>query len=237
MFFIQVAAGMFLNQLLKPYMDDTQAPFEERALVYKYFGTFTATMLTMFEITFANWVPTCRMLVNNVGESYGLFFIFYRCMFCFAVVKVIAAVFISETNRVVSIDDELALVKSHRHQQDCARKLKAMFRVLDESGDGKVSWPEFQHLLDADVTKSWAAAMEIDTDEIETLFKFLDNGDGEVSLDEFMNGIPKMRGPAKSSDVMHLVAFSNRMEQKMSSLQHTMINLCKSDQRLSCAKV
>jgi len=235
MFFIQVAAGMFLNQLLKPYMDDTQAPFEERALVYKYFGTFTATMLTMFEITFANWVPTCRLLVHNVAESYGLFFILYRCMFCFAVLKVIAAVFISETHRLVSSDDELALLQSHRHQQDCARKLKAMFRVLDQSGDGKVSWLEFQHLLNDDVTKSWAAAMEIDTHEIKTLFKFLDTGDGEVSVDEFIDGIPKMRGPAKSSDVMHLVAFSKRIEQTMSSLQNTMNNLCKSDQRLSCA--
>jgi len=224
LFFIQLAAGMLLHQLVKPYLTDATVPVNLREGIYRAFGTFTGTMLTMFEITFANWVPVCRLLVDNVAEVYGLFFVVYRCMFCFAVIKVIAAVFISETNRIVASDDHLAVVKSQRAREDFTRKLKTMFRMLDESGDGQLSWGEFQHLVSDEVTKSWANAMEIDTRELEELFAFLDTGNGMVSLDEFMDGIPKMRGAARSMEVMHILFLTRRMEQKLSNIQRTLGN-------------
>ena len=31
-------------------------------------GTFTRSLLTMFEVLFANWGPPCRLLVDNVSE-------------------------------------------------------------------------------------------------------------------------------------------------------------------------
>jgi len=139
---------------------------------------------------------------------------------------VIAAVFISETNRIVAGDAELALVKSQRAREDYARKLQTMFKVLDKSGDGKISWDEFQVLLSDDVTKAWAAAMEIDTRELQELFTYLDTGDGEVTLDEFMEGIPKMKGNARSTDSVHMLALARRLEHKINSLQESMSNLC-----------
>jgi len=226
LFSIQIAGGMFLHQVLKPCMTDAHFSIKQREDIYNVYGTFTKTMLTMFEVTFANWVPVCRMLVSNVSESFALFFILYRCMFCFAIVKVIAAVFISETNRIVAGDAELALVKSQRAREDYARKLQTMFKVLDKSGDGKISWDEFQVLLSDDVTKAWAAAMEIDTRELQELFTYLDTGDGEVTLDEFMAGIPKMKGNARSTDSVHMLALARRMEYKINSLQESMSNLC-----------
>lgn len=31
-------------------------------------GTFTKSILTMFEVMFANWAPPCRLLTENVSE-------------------------------------------------------------------------------------------------------------------------------------------------------------------------
>eukprot|EP00971_Amphidinium_carterae_P105934 2098200-Amphidinium_carterae.1 len=84
--------GMLLFQLIRGYFDAETASQEELEVkkeVFSYFGTFYRTIITMFEITLANWAPSCRLLIDNVSEWYGLFYILYRCMFCFAVVKVV----------------------------------------------------------------------------------------------------------------------------------------------------
>ena len=49
--------------------------------VFLYYGTFTRTSLSMFEILFANWAPACRVLVEHVSEWFSLFFLAYRPRF------------------------------------------------------------------------------------------------------------------------------------------------------------
>ena len=46
--------------------------------VFRYYGTFSRTFLTMFEILFANWGPPCRVLVENFSEWFSVFFLTYR---------------------------------------------------------------------------------------------------------------------------------------------------------------
>ncbi|OLQ11979.1 hypothetical protein AK812_SmicGene4205 [Symbiodinium microadriaticum] len=77
--------GMVIGQLLMPYMrnesvdaallDKTFLPrgalfgldleVVRRAEVYKYFGTFNRTLLTMFEVLFANWAIPARVCIEN----------------------------------------------------------------------------------------------------------------------------------------------------------------------------
>ena len=45
--------------------------------VFRYYGTFTRTLLTMFEILFANWGPPCRVLIENFSEWFSVFFLLY----------------------------------------------------------------------------------------------------------------------------------------------------------------
>ena len=59
--------------------------------VFRYYGTFTKTLLTMFEVLFANWAPACRVLMDNVSEWYSTVFIIYRCFVGFAVLILGAA--------------------------------------------------------------------------------------------------------------------------------------------------
>eukprot|EP00434_Breviolum_minutum_P017543 symbB.v1.2.015483.t1/scaffold1083.1/size139395/2 len=58
---IQCIAGMVIGQLLVPYMRDMTLEAEGRHEVYKYFGTFSRTFLTMFEVLFANWAIPARI--------------------------------------------------------------------------------------------------------------------------------------------------------------------------------
>ena len=85
--FIQCIAGMILSALVREYLNDDTKPLVIRQQVWDYYGTFTRTFLTMFEILFANWGPPCRVLVDFVDEAFSLFFLVYRCMIGFAVLN------------------------------------------------------------------------------------------------------------------------------------------------------
>ena len=92
-------------------------------------------MVTMFEITMANWAPPCRILVNNVGEPYGFVILAYRAICGFAVLNVISAVFIQQTMKVMSQDTDIMLMEKHRAEKAFERKMGILFKTLDVSKD------------------------------------------------------------------------------------------------------
>jgi len=212
---VQILIGLSLCQTLHAYIVDEDKDLKERREVYKYFGTFSRTMITMFEITLANWVPSCRTLMENVHESFILFYIGYRCMFCFAVLKVIAAVFITETNRVLESDDELTMMKASRHKKAYMTKLKNMFEKIDENGDGLFDWHELQDLLCNEQMCSYLATLGFEKHDFEKLFWLLDDGSGEISIDDFVSKVGKMKGQAKTIDILTMLKLTHRLEKKM----------------------
>merc|ERR1719471_1391066 len=124
LFIIQCIVGMIMSQLLQQFLMDTSNSLESRKEVYRYYGTFTYTMITMFEIHLANWAPACRVLVDEVGEVYGLAFVCYRCLAAFAVLNVINAVFIQQTMKVAQNNSEVRIMQTQRAQEHYNRQLE-----------------------------------------------------------------------------------------------------------------
>eukprot|EP00971_Amphidinium_carterae_P035925 706387-Amphidinium_carterae.1 len=48
--------------------DEHGADITQRWQLYLYFGSFSKIMLTLFEMTLANWIPPSRNLVETAGE-------------------------------------------------------------------------------------------------------------------------------------------------------------------------
>jgi len=212
------ATGMLLNQLLFDYMNDVDEPVKGRREVFQYYGTFSKSMVSMYEITLGNWVPSCRTLMKHVSDWYGLFYCLYSCTGCFAVVNVIRAVFITETNRVASSDDEVMLMKKQRAQEQYLAKVHDLFMELDDDGDGRVSRDEFKALAEDKVLRAFLSSLDLDFGELEHLFNLLDDGDGAVELHEFTYGVSMLRGPAKSIDVVTMLKVIHRLELKVDAV-------------------
>eukprot|EP00747_Dinoflagellata_sp_TGD_P154022 gnl/TRDRNA2_/TRDRNA2_177455_c0_seq7.p1 gnl/TRDRNA2_/TRDRNA2_177455_c0~~gnl/TRDRNA2_/TRDRNA2_177455_c0_seq7.p1 ORF type:complete len:709 (-),score=100.13 gnl/TRDRNA2_/TRDRNA2_177455_c0_seq7:162-2288(-) len=218
---VQTAMGMMVHQILRGFLADESQDVEVRRQVFSYFGTFSRSMLTMFEITLVNWSVSCRLLINNVSEWFLLFYIIYCCMFCFALVRVITAVFVAETSRVALADDEMAMMKKQRMKEEVGEKLRDIFHELDDSGDGLVSWDEFQTLLSDSVMKTLLSTLDLDANDVATLFELLDDGDHKIAIDEFVNGVNRMKGQAKSIDVVTLLKQVSQLDTKLNVLLST----------------
>mmetsp|Transcript_87344 Transcript_87344/g.159643 ORF Transcript_87344/g.159643 Transcript_87344/m.159643 type:complete len:782 (-) Transcript_87344:158-2503(-) len=209
---LQVVVGMFMCQMLQPLCLDDDLDVKVRKDIFKFFGTFSRAMLSMFEITLANWVPCCRLLVEEVNQAWMLFFIFYRCMFCFALVKVISAVFITETNRVLASDDELFLMRQKRDRDSYTQKLSKMFHQIDLDGDGYLSWSELQQLLSDTASAEYLTTLGFQQHDFEKLFWLIDEGEGKIAISDFMSKVGKLKGMSKTIDMLTLLKLTHRIE-------------------------
>eukprot|EP00408_Alexandrium_pacificum_P042070 CAMPEP_0171260668 /NCGR_PEP_ID=MMETSP0790-20130122/55574_1 /TAXON_ID=2925 /ORGANISM="Alexandrium catenella, Strain OF101" /LENGTH=295 /DNA_ID=CAMNT_0011729005 /DNA_START=9 /DNA_END=895 /DNA_ORIENTATION=- len=211
--------GMLMNQLMYTYLADNRVSLTDRREVFEYFGTFSRTLITMFELTIGNWAPPTRVLMAKVGEGWGLFVVAYRGLLCFALVNVTAAVFITETNRVASSDDEVMMMQKQRMQRSNSKKLKDVFHELDDSGDGFVSWDEFELLLQDDLMRQFLATLELEVGDLEELFRLLDSGEGQVDCQEFIKGINSIRGQAKNIDLRMVLKLVKKINASVEQLQ------------------
>lgn len=218
LFMIQSVAGMLLLQLVEPFLNDENQASEIRQEAFAYYGTFWRTTITMFEIIFANWAPSCRVLLDNVSEWFGVFYLIYRCVIGFAVISVVQAVFIQQTMRSAQLDEEFMMQQKLREKAKYARRLKVAFERLDESGDGFITWDEFQPMLERDDMKLMMSTLEVDVKDAAELFRLLDDGDGQISVDEFVNGLQKMKGSARALDMAVLGAVVRRIDGRIEEL-------------------
>jgi hypothetical protein len=229
LFSIQLAVGMCLHQVLSMWLNDDSVDTEKRREIFVYFGTFSRTMVTMFEITIANWVPTCRLLSSVVSEWFALFYIVYRCMFMFGAVKVITAVFIAQTNRALARDDDLVVMVQEQERLLFRKKLEDMFEGLDTSRDGYLSWSEFEAITQNKLWRSWGDKLGLPMSDLVSLFELLAGNDGRVSAKEFFHGIQRLKGAAKSVDVVWLLSEVGKMIEdkleygKMTGMMKTLI--------------
>mmetsp|Transcript_42899 Transcript_42899/g.121373 ORF Transcript_42899/g.121373 Transcript_42899/m.121373 type:complete len:521 (+) Transcript_42899:2-1564(+) len=202
---VQMGIALFLCGMLEEYILDDSNDARKRIEIYNYFGTFTRGMLTMFELSLANWIPVCRSLHENVDEWYGLFVLCYQLVVGFAVVKVITGVFLHETFKVTSSDDDLMIVQKKRASQKHVLKMQHLLREADDSKDGYIQREELRQVLLRPSVRNWLTAMEIEVGDPDLLFDFLDNGDEQLSCEELVSGIARLKGPARSIDVVSLM--------------------------------
>merc|ERR1719215_2202174 len=96
-------------------------------------------------------------------------------------------------------------VQERRH---FVRRLKELFDELDTSKDGIISLSEFEDHLSDHRMQALLQTVEIDTSDAWTLFKLLDtDGGGSVDVEEFVEGVQKLRGQAKSIQMAQLMYY------------------------------
>jgi len=227
--FFQCVAGLILSTLCNDFVLDLNREVELREDVFEYYGTFTRTTLTMFEILFGNFGPPARVLVEYVSEAFSFFFVAYRCVFLYAVLNVINAVFVQQTLKTASTDEEIAFKQKEKDTAAYTRRVKKLFQSVDASGDGTLNLEEFAKLVSSPKLRFWMGQLELEYHDLLSLFEFLDNGDGQITLNEFLEGAARLKGNAKALDIW-------RVETKVEVLFEEVLQALKGDRHRTSVK-
>jgi len=116
---------------------------------------------------------------------------------------------------VAAADDEIAIMKSLRARKQQLQRLHNVFSAIDVSGDGEIDRSELHAVLQEPGMVQWFHTLDIDVSDVEEVFSILDDGDGKISAEEFINGIHKLRGSAKALDMVSLSTAVTKLAAKV----------------------
>merc|ERR1711971_1060823 len=175
-----MTCALFLSEFLQStYFEDaalenmSSSDLHTHKELYKYFGTFSRCMFSMFELTLANWPPVARLLTEHVSEWFSVICVLHKLTIGFAVVGVINGVIMQETFKVAQTDDVVMVRQLDRARALIANKMRALFEALDISQDGLLDMDEFKIIAGHPELQLWLASMDIETDDLPHLFQLL----------------------------------------------------------------
>ncbi|CAE7646425.1 TPC1B, partial [Symbiodinium pilosum] len=196
-----IMGALMLGNLLQEFIANPEGEMAWREWVWIHYGTALRSMYTLYEITFAgNWPTYARPVIEQVSSVFSVFFLAYITLVVFAVIRVITAIFLKDTLDAASNDAEHLVVERLQKKSQYVKKLERVFQAIDETGNGMISQAQLSAVLQDPIVRAYFQTLEVDVHEGAALFHIIDNGDGEVTLEEFIDGILRCKGPARAID-------------------------------------
>jgi len=181
------------------------AEVPDLAALWESFGGITQLMYTLTQVlTLDGWSVTAANLMDYAPGSW-VFFYAYIGLVVIVLMNLVTAVLVDRALINSQRDAEEVLAKKERTKSAALRRIRKVFEAMDEDASGYLSREEFYNSFQDEVISKELRAMEIEQENCEEIFNLLDNGDGNLSLDEFFDGITRMEGMATAKDLFRLL--------------------------------
>merc|ERR550532_959754 len=82
--------------------------------------------------------------------------------------------------------------------------LRSFFTDADVTGNGTISWEQLMTYLNDNTVKAYFKSLHLEISDLRTFFELLNHGGDDlyaISIDQFVRGCLRLKGPAKSADV------------------------------------
>lgn len=218
--FVFMSMGtLIMGNLLRSFVEDSSNLFEDRVWIWNRYGTAYRAMYTLYEVTFAgNWPTNARPVLEKVSHAFVLFFVVYVTIIVFAVIRVISAIFLKDTLDAAHNDAENLVFDRLKKKASYVRKLQDIFKAIDNTSDGMVTEDKLTSVLANPTVAAYFQTLDVDVVDSAALFHLLDNGDGEMTMDEFVEGILRCKGPARAMDQVAIRAELGKLDAKVTKL-------------------
>lgn len=186
---IMLSGGIFMATVTSEFILSESLELDTREWLYRYYGSAGRATYTMFEVTFSGgWPNYARRTVEDVSSTFLLFWMVYILGVTFAMVRVIAALFLKQTMHVAGQEKEKMKLESAKQKEDFEQRLATFLDEMDTSGDKVLSRAELNELLDNPELKTMLSQAGLDENEVEGMYNIWDEGSGKVAMDDFLDG-------------------------------------------------
>jgi hypothetical protein len=233
-----VLAGMFfvfgvcLTQGVVDYLQKSHSwDDDSSADLRTYFGSLERSALSLFKAMSGgiNW--------GELFEVLSLLDVHFRCVFLFFVLfavfgaaNVVTGIFVEIANHWAHHDSHTQVQAESEQKLFCIKALLELFNELDPSGHGTVTLEGMLCALregDERLVNSFHA-LRLEVMDVRTLFLLLDRDrKGFISTEEFLLGCFRLKGEAKTLDIMKLQYQSEwvmhnlvRMQEKLDDMSN-----------------
>jgi len=212
-----------MSQLLTGFILDEDEDVEMRHWVFDRFGDAAKAAYTMFEATFSTaWFQSSRRLIEDVSDFYAIFWVVFVVTVNFTVIRVVSALFLKTTMAVAAADSEKMIMSRMKSRQKVAEGIRQIFREADTSGDGSIDAQEFVEMLAKPSVGAIFKELELEVEEVVTLFIIVADEDGEADYEEFLEGALKMKESIRTIDTIQILHQHMKLGRQMDMVLETL---------------
>ncbi|CAL1156181.1 unnamed protein product [Cladocopium goreaui] len=223
--------GLIFTDITSEYLTQTDTVVDPitAGTLRTRFGGLELSMHTLYgSITGGfTWVEA-RDAFGEISFVWGILFEGYISFCLFAVLNVMTGVFCHSAIESADKDHEMNLQILATEREKYFRAVKRLFARLDADADGGITATEFEVALQDKTLISVFDALEISVGDAWNLFRTLDSdGDSHVGPQEFIDGCLRLKGPARSIDVVCIKRDLNTLMQKLDTQVEEMTHIKK----------
>jgi hypothetical protein len=158
---------------------------------------------TMFSLLVAisggtDWIEVMQP-VKKISPLYQIVFTFYVLFVVVGVLNVLTGVFLESANdfrdRDLTVQDEI------QRLDNFVEEMLGLFYEFHPDAAGDIGWEDFHAFLQQEHVEAYLSSHMLETTHARLLFKMLDHdGSGTINLYEFVIGMLRLKGGAKTYD-------------------------------------
>eukprot|EP00440_Ansanella_granifera_P028528 gb/GFBE01030996.1/.p1 GENE.gb/GFBE01030996.1/~~gb/GFBE01030996.1/.p1 ORF type:complete len:710 (+),score=126.96 gb/GFBE01030996.1/:1-2130(+) len=166
------------------------------ALIRGHWGSIGQSVMSLFQaITggddWHNFVLVFRGISAEVYTLNMALFSLYVAFAMLVMLNLVTGVFVEGAARIAREEKESELVKH----------VKRLVKTIDTSGDGEISWGEFEDSLESRMMLDFLKGFEMDANQARDIFALLDqDGSGSITMEEFISASISLHAQPKLAD-------------------------------------
>merc|ERR1712007_43332 len=134
--------------------------------------------------------------------EYSILFLTFITFAILSLLNVVTAVFVNTAMQRSQNDRELAVQQEIESKDELTAIVQQVFIELDTNHSGALSLEEFEKHVEDEKIMAYLRTRGIDIGQVRNLFALLDvDQTGDVDMDEFVQGVLRLKGGATSMDL------------------------------------
>eukprot|EP00929_Paragymnodinium_shiwhaense_P101787 TRINITY_DN6497_c0_g1_i1.p1 TRINITY_DN6497_c0_g1~~TRINITY_DN6497_c0_g1_i1.p1 ORF type:complete len:775 (-),score=128.36 TRINITY_DN6497_c0_g1_i1:227-2551(-) len=203
-------------------------------LIKHWWGSVQTAMLTLYKsVTGGHDWAEAVVTLWPIGTAYYMLFLLYILFYTCVICNTITSLFVESTMFNADKDHQAVVQNALENTEEYIEKLRGWFSSVDTDGSGCITYDEFCDKLQDPQAIAFASTLNIELTDLKQFFAGLsNNGARAVDLETFVVGCIRMRGPAKSIDLLELIfnerEAAERSRQQLSEFENFCLSELKS---------
>jgi voltage-gated sodium channel len=208
------------DEIYNEYFEKTHGYFDHEV----YFGTVPRSMLTLFQIcTLDKWSENIVRHVKHQQPGMEWLFVSFVTFSTFGLLNLVIGVIVENTLASAKVNETKMKKKREKDRMRVLNHLREFFEQSDEDGSGTLTVEEVQQAMKDPEAMNKLKLIDLPLEDPNEIFALLDvDQSGELSIDEFISGCMRIKGNARSKDLLAVQIAVDTLGSKFSDLNHAL---------------
>mmetsp|Transcript_38870 Transcript_38870/g.67563 ORF Transcript_38870/g.67563 Transcript_38870/m.67563 type:complete len:233 (-) Transcript_38870:52-750(-) len=152
-----------------------------------------------------DWIEVAETL-EPVGMAYYMLFLLYIAFFLFVVMNTLTSLFVETAMKNAEQDQHMVIQDEMKRKNEYISKIRTLYQKIAKGTRSELTKVDFDKVLQDSEMLAFMQSVEIDSMDVEQFFNILScEGTQGVDIETFVVGCMKLRGMARSMDLLGLI--------------------------------